>query len=242
MTETTIIKGIVLSSYDYKEKDKLVEVFSLEMGKITAVLKSCKAPNAKLKFAFQPFCFAEFSVVHLGKFYQIVDAKLIDSFFELTKDLNTYYLSNLVLELASVSVEFEEQTPELFLLLVNTLKRICYDELPADLVTLKYCEDIMKNLGYQISFSICSNCGLPYYGKTFLNLDSGAFVCSSCKNESGIQISNQAFSLVKILNNTEYDRLGTIKISSSVSKEALVLLCKNLENRLLKIIHSVKFI
>ena len=123
MTETTIIKGIVLSSYDYKEKDKLVEVFSLEMGKITAVLKSCKAPNAKLKFAFQPFCFAEFSVVRLGKFYQIVDAKLIDSFFELTKDLNTYYLSNLVLELASVSVEFEEQNPELFLLLVNTLKR-----------------------------------------------------------------------------------------------------------------------
>ena len=67
--ETKIIKGIVLSSYDYKEKDKLVEIFSAEQGKIIAILKGCKAPSAKLKFAFQPFCFAEFSIIRSGKFY-----------------------------------------------------------------------------------------------------------------------------------------------------------------------------
>lgn len=242
MTETQIVKGIVLSSYDYKEWDKLVEVFSLELGKITAVLKGCKSPNAKLKFAFQPFCFAEFSIIRLGKFYQITDAKLIDSFFDLTTDLNTYYLSALVLELASVSVDFEEQNPAIFLLTINTLKHICYDGLPANLVVAKYAQDIMAYLGYKISFSKCSNCGMQYLGKVYLNLDSGAFVCGACKSANSLLISNQAFSLLKILNNTNYDRLGTIKISGSVAKEAITTVCKNLEQRLLKIIHSVKFI
>lgn len=242
MTETQIVKGIVLSSFDYKEKDKLVEVFTLEFGKITAVLKGCKSPNAKLKFAFQPFCFAEFSIVKLGKFYQIIDAKAIDSFFDLTLDLNTYYLSSLILELVSVSVEFEEQNPTLFLLCVNALKHICYDNLPADLVVAKFCEDIMNMLGYKINYQTCSNCGMAYLGKVYLNLDSGAFVCQACKSENCLQISNQAFSLLKILSNTEYDRLGSIKIPSSVARECILTICQNLEHRLFKIIHSAKFI
>ena len=240
--ETQIVKGIVLSSLDYKERDKLVEVFSVELGKITAVLKGCKSPSAKLKFAFQPFCFAEFSVIKNGKFYQIIDAKLIDSFFDLTTDLNTYYLSSLVLEVASLSVDFEEQNPSLFLLLVNSLKFMCYGKLPADLVALKFLIDVSNILGYRINYKKCLSCGMDYFGKIFLNLDNGEFVCDSCKTDGSVQISNQAFSLLKILSSTEYDRLGTIKIASSVSKEATILLCKNLERRLLKIIHSSKFI
>ena len=240
--ETKIIKGIVLSSYDYKEKDKLVEIFSVEQGKIIAILKGCKAPSAKLKFAFQPFCFAEFSIIRNGKFHQIIDAKLIDSFFDLTKDLSTYYLANLVLELASVAVDFDEQNPSLFLLLAKTLNGICYNNLPPYLVALKFCEDILSGIGYKISFQKCSSCGGDYLGKVFLNLDSGEFVCSACKMQNSLQISNQAFSLLKIASNTEYDRLNSIKISSNVAKEGILLLCKNLEHRLLKIIHSAKFI
>lgn len=242
MTQTEIVKGIVLSSLDYKEKDKLVEIFTVEHGKITAVLKGCKSPNAKLKFAFQPFCFAEFSIVRLGKFYQIIDAKLIDSFFDLTKDLNTYYLASLALELTDVSLEFEEQNTPLFLLVLNVLKHICYDKLPAELVLAKFTEDVMTNLGYKINFNVCSNCGMQYLGKVFLNLDSGAFVCSTCKTENCLVVSNQAFALLKILNNTEYSRLGSIKMASNVARDAILILCKNIENRLLKIIHSAKFI
>lgn len=240
--ETKILKGIVLSSYDYKEKDKLVEIFSAEQGKLIAILKGCKAPSAKLKFAFQPFCFAEFSIIKSGKFYQIIDAKLIDSFFDLTNDLNTYYLANLIMEVTGASVEFEEQNASLFLMLVNALKNICYDNLPPYLVALKYCENILNNLGYKINYQKCSSCGGEYLGKVYLNLDSGEFVCSACKMQNSMQISNQAFSLLKIISNTEYERLNSIKISSSVAKEGIMLLCKNLEHRLLKIIHSAKFI
>lgn len=240
--ETKIVKGIVLSSFDYKEKDKLVELFTLELGKITAVLKGCKSPTAKLKFAFQPFCFAEFSVVNTGKFYQIIDAKLIDSFFDLTNDLSTYYLSSLVLELTSISVDFEEPNPKLFISVLNVLKYICYDNLPPYSVTLKFCLELLSSLGYSQNFQKCSECGGAFLSKIYLNLESGEFVCNACKSSSALQISNQAFSLIKIISGTTYDRLNTIKISSSVAKEGILILCKNIEHRLLKIIHTAKFL
>lgn len=240
--ETIITKGIVLCSYDYKEKDKLVELFSVELGKITAVLKGCKAPSAKLKFAFQPFCFAEFSLIKVGKFYQITNASLIDSFFGIPADLDKYYLSNILLEVCSVVIEKEEQNPKLFLLLANALKHVCYDNINPYLVVVKFCTDVLVMSGYKPDFRLCQVCGLPYTNKVYLNLDSGEFTCLSCKADSAILVPNQTFSCIKIANNTSYDRLNSVKISNDIAKDAIKTVCKNLEHRFFKNIRSLKFI
>ena len=50
MSETKV-KAIVLGGMDYKEKDKLINLFTLEKGIVTVVFKSVKNPNAKLKSA-----------------------------------------------------------------------------------------------------------------------------------------------------------------------------------------------
>lgn len=42
------VSAIVLGSRDYKEKDKLVELFTLEEGLKTVVLKGVKNANANL--------------------------------------------------------------------------------------------------------------------------------------------------------------------------------------------------
>ena len=240
--EAKIIKGIVLSSCDYKEKDKLVELFSVELGKITAILKGCKAPSAKLKFAFQPFCFAEFSVVKSGKFYQITNAYLIDSFFCLTQDLDKYYLANVMLELVSLSVEQEEVNANLFINLANALKYVCYDNINPFLVCLKFCCNLLQTIGYKANFVKCVCCGLAYTHKVFLNLDTGEFSCMSCKNENSIVVPNQTFSCIKIANNTDFNRLNSVKIGSEVARDAINVVCKNLEHRLYKNIRSLKFI
>lgn len=240
--ETTIVKGIVLSSCDYKEKDKLVELFTVELGKITAILKGCKAPSAKLKFAFQPFCFAEFEIIKSGKFYQITNAYLIDSFFDLTSNLANYYLTNMAIELVSLAISQDEANPKVFVLLANVLKYICYDKLNPYLVITKFCVDMLRELGYNASYNKCMSCGLGFTHKVYLNLESGEYVCMSCKNENSILIPNQTFSCIKIANNTNYERLNSVKISDGIAKDAIKTVCKNLEYRLCKNIRSLRFI
>ena len=72
-----IVTAVVLNSIDYKEKDKLVKLFTAETGVISAVLKGVKSANSKLKFACQPFCFAEFELVKKGEFYTITQEKTL---------------------------------------------------------------------------------------------------------------------------------------------------------------------
>ena len=55
-----IVNGLMLKSADYKENDKILTLLTAEKGKITAGIKGVRKAKAKLKFAAQPFCFAEY--------------------------------------------------------------------------------------------------------------------------------------------------------------------------------------
>ena len=63
------VTGIVLNSMPYKEKDKLIHIFTVELGTITGILKGIASPKAKLKFAGQAFCFGKF---HLTSTTQVL--------------------------------------------------------------------------------------------------------------------------------------------------------------------------
>ena len=54
------LSGIVLGGVNYGENDKIINVFTLEKGVVSAKIKGVKKAGAKLKFASEPFCFAEF--------------------------------------------------------------------------------------------------------------------------------------------------------------------------------------
>ena len=47
MNETKV-RAIVLGGIDYKEKDKLINLFTLEHGIVSVVFRGVKASNAKL--------------------------------------------------------------------------------------------------------------------------------------------------------------------------------------------------
>lgn len=46
-----IVNGIVLRAVDYKDSDKIITLFTIEKGIITAGAKGVKKAGAKLKFA-----------------------------------------------------------------------------------------------------------------------------------------------------------------------------------------------
>ena len=76
-----MVTGIVLNSIQYKEKDKLIHIFTVELGNITASLKGVVSAKAKLKFAGQPFCFAKFDLTKSHDFFVVKNVELIDNFF-----------------------------------------------------------------------------------------------------------------------------------------------------------------
>lgn len=242
MEREFITKAICLNSIDFKEKDKQLTLFSLENGLMMGILKGCRVPKAKLKFASSPFCFGEYNVAKKGDFNTITNASMIDSFYELTQDYENYSMACLMLDITSHVVRFNEPNVQLFLKLLNSLKAICYENQNAKMVFVKFALFVLEILGYKLEFNRCQKCDMPFMYEKFLDLSSGEITCSNCKNLSSIKMSNGCFSALKILSQTEIARFGTIKISNEILNECVNLLIEDIEARIERKIASKKMI
>ena len=208
-----ITQGIVIRSIDYKEKDKLLTIYTLEYGKITAVLKGVKNANAKLKFAYQPFCFAEFTVEDKGVISQ---ADLKESFFDLTLNYDRYLTGCKMLELInSVTVE-EIVNPQIFLTLIKSLNLLTnYENISYKIIFCKFLVDILTALGYKLNFNSCNSCGGKMLTNSYYDYSFGGIVCVGCKTINSYKIPIETLSSVKGLTVIDYSNISNLKISEN---------------------------
>lgn len=223
------VKAIVLSSADYKEKDKLVTLFTLEQGVMLATLKSVKSNSAKLKFAKEPFCFGEFVISMPSKI--ITNATCENNFYELTLNIDKFYIACAILEIVKTVLKPGETNPALFVETLKAIGAIAYSNVNDKYVLVKYLLYVFDGMGYKLALSNCSVCSQKLTGKRYLNLDFGEVVCLGCKTANCIEISPRASSTFKILSNTDYDNLGSVKLSKDSEDEALNILNINFDRR-----------
>ena len=153
--EDIVVSGIVLSSMPYREKDRLIHIFTVELGKVTAILKGVSAPKAKLKFAGQPFCFAKFELTGSKDMFVVKGAELIDTFFDLTLDYDNYLLCSSLLEVCSIILKPGIIAENMFLCLIKTLQNIVYNQINCKLAIIKfYCFDAIKQFFIFFNFRI----------------------------------------------------------------------------------------
>ncbi len=225
---STKVKAIVIGGVNVKEKDKLLTLFTLEKGKMSVSMKGVRGDKAKLKSAKDVFTFGDF-IIEEGKFSNIVTAvDIIDNFYSISKDIEKYYEACAIIDV--VSKVTNEPNPQLFIELIKALKTLCYDDVKKYYVIDKFLLYVFASMGYRFLGEKCSACGASMEAK-YLNLQVGELVCPKCRNSFCVQISNACYSAMKLLENTDYDKLSTLNLGGMGEVQALNLLCKNYEYR-----------
>ena len=229
MSEEIKVTGIVLGGQAYKEKDKLITIFTLETGKITASVKGVKLPKAKLKIFAQPFCLAEFILTKTGSNYLVISANLIDDFMGITSDMDAYCIGNMMLELDNLLMKPSMISNAMFLLTIKSLRAILYEEINPELVGCKYLLEIMKISGGGWQFDACSNCGLKYISEVYLDLLNGSLCCRNCASSESVELTRAEFNGLKIIDNCDISSLKTLKLKTGLVTSCLTLLVNNFQ-------------
>ena len=187
------LSGIVLGGVNYGENDKILKVFTLEQGTVSAKIKGVKKAGAKLRFASEPFCFAEFIFSSTSKGKTVIGASLIDSFYTIRVDLIRYYCATAVIEFLR---RFELESivnKDMFILTLDTLKKLAYgDEEPKSLL-VKFLIQALKLTGYSLNLSGCYKCGCEIDGKIYFDCYSGGFSCDECFEQDGREINYSTY-------------------------------------------------
>ena len=227
--DTIKIKAIVISAIDYKEKDKLVTLFSLENGIISAKLKSVKVSSAKLKFAKEPFCFGEFIIQKPTNI--ITSVEVIDTFYDVTKSIDKYYCACAILEIIKQTMQLGETNQQFFIETLKALSVICYEEGIEKYALSKFLLSVFYAMGYQFTLDKCAECGQPFRHNKWLNLEYGEIVCSSCRNAGSVELSPKCHAAFKLLANTDYENLKTLHLAKGSEGECLDILNQNFQKR-----------
>ena len=231
--DNTKVKAIVLGGIDYKEKDKLIKLFTLEQGIVTVVFRGVKNTNAKLKSAKEMFSFGDFILAN-GKFKIVTSADIIDSFFDITKDIKKYYVACAILDIIKSILPEGETSSSLFILTIKCLQMLAYEGVNVYNVINKFLIEVFTGFGYSFGVDECNNCGEKLNLSRFLNLDYGEITCTKCKVGNYIELSKQVYSALRLFTITETDKISTLKLNEDINKQVFNTLALNYKNRFKK--------
>lgn len=218
MTEK-IIDAIVLKTQDFKDNDKIVYLFSPAEGKFSAVLKGVKKASAKLKFAGEPFCFAEFTCVKRGDMTTVTNAYQKESFFEIRQDITCFYCGMSALEIVSAFAQEGEKNPGLFVGLIKSLSLMAQGINPKT-VLAHFALFVLDNFGQKPCFESCAECGEKVHD-AFFCFDAGGVLCKNCQNDYAIKLDEGVRKVVLNLCSLTHERLANYKIGDVLADKTL---------------------
>ena len=208
-----IYQGVVLKCTDHKEKDKLLTLYTLEEGKITAILKGCKNANAKLKFAFQPFCFAEYTIEDKGVISQ---ADLKESFYSLSQNYNRYVVGCKILDTINKITLENVSNSMLFVALLKSLNLLInYENINEKVILANFLLQALNTQGYKLNFNMCASCGSKMLTSFHYDFNIGGIVCVGCKSMHSMPITHETFIAMKGLTNIDFSNIGNLKITNN---------------------------
>lgn len=191
--------AVVIYSADFREYDKLLTLYAPTFGKRKVILRGCKKPTAKMRYASTPLFYGEFVIVE-GKGYDIV--KAVDSkktFFNIPKDYEKYLDACNVLKIVDANGEYNNFRL-LFMLLLTYLSIIDIENSNLDIATSKFMVEILKMQGFELNTTTCNICGKNFENKIYFDTELNCFLCDDCRKIDSEKVDNN---IVKVINTLE---------------------------------------
>ena len=191
------LTGLIIARTEYGENDRIVRIFTLEKGTVSASLKGVKSAGAKLKFASEPFCFAEFTFAVRAGRRTVTGAALNDSFYPVRENIEKFFAGGAVLEFIRKFAREEITSPRLFFAAIESLKEIAYGDREPLFTLCRFLLSALSITGYALNLNGCFSCGKELSGRVFFDAFSGGFSCEDCNKGEGREINFTTYAALK---------------------------------------------
>lgn len=192
----------------------MLTLFSLENGLVDCILRGAKKQGAKLKFAGELFCFAEYLLAEKSGRRTVTEANQIDDFYDLRMDVEKYYSATAVIEYLRGFCQKGESYYDLFLNVINAFKGMESAPLPPQIFLVKFYMESLIEAGYGITYSSCGKCGKKISDRVFFDFEDCLFKCESCAEYTSTEMRFTTYELLLNLSKTDFKKLQTPDLST----------------------------
>lgn len=237
-------ESIILRSTPLGEADRLLTIFSRNLGKLKATARGARRITSKLGGHIDPLTCSSLTLASGKTIDTITSADTLEAFLPLKKSLNLISEGLYLAELVDALNPLEAPNLPTYNLLLLGLKQFSNTSSP--ILLRHYLEaQLLKSSGFLPELNVCTECRLNLTpGNHLFSPRSGGTLCLKCANlyEDAIHISVDAIKVMRYLLSTTVTLATRLNVSERLEFELTNLIRRFLQHTLEKEIRSFTFL
>ncbi len=229
-----VTSAIVLRHVNYRDNDRMLTLFSPELGRMEAVARGCRKQGSALGNATELFTVGEFHFATSRERNTLTGCAMQDCYYPLRQDYDRLLYGSYLLNLCEAAVQPGEGQPDLYAQLLASLAYLTYAQppVPPDAVATVFLMLFAEEQGYKPVLGGCLHCGQVRDGSMRFDPLAGGVVCGDC-SPSGRVVSPEALAFLRV---AQRERLDALKapVSADAQRQAFSLMRLYMESRLEK--------
>ena len=213
--------GIVLRQRRLGEADKIITLFTPNLGKLDAVAKGVRRPRSKLGGHVEPLTYTSFMLARGRDLDIVTQAQTIEVFPTLREDLERTGRALYAAELVDRFTPERQESYQVFRLFLETLRHLATEE-RLD-ITLRFFEmRLLGYLGYQPQTEECVVCGATLKPVTNgWSAESGGVLCPACASNAPMSrpLSVNALKMMRLFQKGDFVAVARVRTEPSLEAE-----------------------
>jgi DNA repair protein RecO (recombination protein O) len=215
------VDAVVLRHSDWGEADRLLWLFTLEMGKIRVLAKGARKIRSRKAGHLEPFTRVHLLLAKGREILLVTQAETIEAFLPLHEDLEGITYASYVVELLDRFTYEEGDNRPLYQLLVDTLSRL--SQLPEKDLIIRYFElRLLDIVGFRPQLFNCLGCDEEILPQAqYFSAQEGGVLCPKCgANASGAQpISMLALKYLRHFQRSKFPEAKKARLAPELNRE-----------------------
>ena len=240
-------QGIVIKRMELGEADRLLTIFTCELGKVRALARGVRKPLSKLAGHLEPGSVTDCQLHEGRSFYLVTGAEMSGSFTGIRDKLAKTSLACYLLEMVDALTHDGEVQPSIFHLLRDSLTLLESPdyETNGQLLTSAFRLQLLADLGYLPETARCVHCQqvlLPE-GNVF-SLHLGGILGADCARQDfeTLPISTDAIKAMRLLLDQPLAIIYRLKVNKKVLAELDVITENYLHYHVGRPLYSASFL
>ena len=210
------IEGIIVSTVDYKDNSKILNVLTKDDGLIGVFARGSRKLKSNISATSSVLTYGIFHLNQTSKkMPNLIEVDLIDNFKNIRKDLGRTTYATYLLELSTQAYRHDHNT-NIYNLLISALKKIndSFDyRIISNILELK----LLEYLGIKPVIDKCVNCS-NHNDIVTISSYRGGYLCKNCINNEPIY-NIKTLKLIRMFYYVDIDKISKIMINDNIKKE-----------------------
>jgi len=214
-------EAIIIKKTKLREADRILTLYTPDMGKIQAVARGVRRPRSKMAGHLELLTYSLVSLARGRNLDTITGSQTINSFLPLKSDLWLTSYALYIIELVNQFTADHIENRPLFQLLLESMQTLCQ---PGNKdLALRYFElNLLGELGYRPQLQQCVTCHSPL--EPVINSfcpSAGGTMCPECSYHEQLtySLSVNALKVMRLLQSGQFETVKRLRINTRLSHE-----------------------